>query len=68
MACEDKARLSSECKRDISEWAQAVLRLSDQAGMGQADYLLLLSRVEDARTEVQKTRLPILKHIAENVC
>jgi hypothetical protein len=47
--CDDKNRLFAEYNRRVAEWSEAVQHLSNHAGTHSPDFLILLSRVDDAR-------------------
>jgi hypothetical protein len=68
VTCKEKARLFAEYNQGVSEWAQAVQRLNDQAAVNQSQYLELLSSVDEARAKTHRQKAAFSKHIEEHGC
>ena len=66
--CKDKDRLLFEYNRRVQESSQAAQRLSEQAGASHSGYLILLSRVDEARAKTQRAKAAYATHVEEHGC
>jgi hypothetical protein len=52
----------------VAEWSEAVDNLSNHAGTRNADFLLLLSQVDEVRAKAQRAKAAYSTHMAEHGC